>query len=201
MVERIILFFIVVAIFLVLIIAVRKNIFRDILEMYKVAQITSHNIEYQFFPDREKPIVYLEREFALRNSYPYFFNTFSDEDWHKFWNIIYGVHSGISFKNKKFPKALRNYYIKEIEEELILHYPEFFKNFNKDNWSDFWGIIFGIKRQIETEMDDTIIDLEKGPSVKVPKATIQKEKIERKISEDNKNIDETVETVRREIGY
>jgi hypothetical protein len=138
----------------------------------------------------------MEREMTLQVFYPDFFNRFNQNDWRKFWDIIYGTKSLIDFRNQNLPEAQRNFYIQEAQHELSLQYPGFFTNFNQQQWEEFWQVIFAIKRVPVPEMDD----MTQG-STRIPKSTRMKHRLDSKIKEDTKRIDETVSGVREGVGY
>jgi len=183
---------------LVLIVGIRKNIFRDINEMKRVTKVSMHNIDYQLSPDRSRPLIPMEREMTLQIFFPGLFNRFDRNDWKKFWYIIFGTHPSIDFNNERLPEAQRNFYIKEAQEELIIQYPAFLNNFTKENWNEFWQVVFGIKKVPDMEM--SFDGLDKSARSNSRKAK-REERLERKMKKDTENIDETVNEVRETIGY
>ena len=195
--ERIGFIIISVCLLLILIIGIRKNIFRDIKEMQRVAKISAHNVDYQLNPDRSKPLISMEREMTLQVFYPGLFKNFDKNDWKRFWNIVFGTFPSIDFENEKLPDAQRNLYIQEAQEELGVQYPALFGNFTEENWKEFWQVVFGIKRVSVSETTDTSED---SLSTMTRKAK-EDERLERKLKRDTEAIDETVDAVRTGIGY
>lgn len=177
---------------IVLAVAIRQNLSRDISDIVTLAKIGRHNAEYQLSPDRRKPITVTDKEVGLRQLYPTFFNNFSREDWNEFWDIIYGAHPLINFSNEKLPAADRNLSVAEVQDALMKRYPEAFSQFGSDNWRLFWKEIFGITDyKIQFTGEDEWMQKQKDK---------QDAKLDRKIQMDRQKVSSTVEKVREEIG-
>ncbi|NQU18709.1 hypothetical protein HQ550_00985 [bacterium] len=176
----------------ILVVAIRQNLFQDVNDMVTALRVGRHNVEYQFSPDRRRPLVIMDKEFGLRQLHPVFFNTFDKEDWQEFWDIIYGVHPLISFKNEKIPVADRNYSITEIQMVLIERYPEGFSGFGQEHWKTFWKEVFGIiDYKIQVPGLDQRIESQKDKSDR---------RLDKKIKKDDQKISATVSQAKREIG-
>lgn len=176
-----------VSIIAILITAVRHNLFRDIDDMSKTLQISSHNIQYQLFPDRSKPLVFADKEIGLKQVYPQFFNNLSREDWLDFWDIIYGAHPLIEFKNEMLPRAERNYYINEIQEVLIKRFPKGFSGFDQNAWNIFWKQVFSVSPGMQALLEE---DKQKEKSDR---------RLERKMQKDTGEISTTIKSIKDEI--
>lgn len=128
----------------IVVVALRENLFHDINDMSKAVAVGKHNIDYQFFPARRKPLILSTKEMTLRQFHPDFFKKFDKNEWREFWDIIYGQHPLIEFKSEKLERADRSLYLQEIQAVLIDRYPEGFVNFSQEMWSQFWMQIFDI---------------------------------------------------------
>ena len=181
--------FIVLAVSMIaiLVTAVRHNLFRDIDDMSKTLQISGHNIQYQLFPDRSKPLISADKEMGLRQIYPQFFNNFTKEDWLEFWDIIYGTHPLIEFKNERLPMAERNLYINEIQDTLVSRYPRGFSGLDQENWRMFWKQIFSVSPGMQALLEE---DKQKERSDR---------RLDRKMQKDTGEISTTIKGVKDEI--
>lgn len=177
--------FIVFGVLLVAMVAVsiRENLFRDAEDMSKALQIGKHNIDYQLFPNRSKPLILMTKELGLRQFYPDFFENFDRDDWQEFWDVIYGVHPLIEFENEKLPSANRSYSIREVQVVLAERYPEGFASFNEEAWNTFWKQIKDINPGI--------------PPYLLNQDQKQKERedriLQRKIQKDNARVSRTIQ--------
>jgi len=176
----------------ILVVAIRQNLFQDANDMVRALKIGRHNVEYQFSPDRRKPMVIMDKEFGLRQLHPAFFNNLDREDWQEFWDIIYGIHPLISFKDEKFPAAERNYSIAELQRVLTRRYPEAFSAFQGEQWKMFWKEVFGIiDYKIQVPGFDDMVEKQKDKSDR---------RLDKKIKRDDDAISATIAGARREIG-
>ncbi len=181
-----------VGIVVILVVAIRQNLFQDINDMVATMKIGRHNVEYQLSPDRRKPLIVSDKEVSLKQLYPTFFNNFTRDDWNEFWDIIYGIHPLINFNNEKLSPAQRNYSISEIEQVIKKRYPEAFSQFNEENWKIFWKEIFGImdyKLQFLGQDEQSQKQKDKSDS-----------KLERKIQIEEQKISGTIRKVKEEIS-
>ena len=168
----------------ILVVAIRQNLFQDANDMVTALKIGKHNVEYQISPDRRKPLVIMDKEFGLRQLHPTFFNNFDREDWQEFWDIIYGIHPLIGFKDEKIPAADRNYSIPEIQRALIQRYPEAFSLFQGEQWKIFWKEVFGIiDYKIQVPGLDDRIERQKDKSDR---------RLDKKIKRDDQEISATI---------
>lgn len=139
----------------IIVVAIRQNLFRDIDDMMKSVEIGKHNIAYEAFPDRGRPLVLSGQEISLKQVYPDFFKKFNKEDWREFWDIIYGSHPLVEFDNEMLAEGGRNYFMQEVQRVLAIRYPEFFSSFSTGAWDIFWKQIFnispGVMALFETE--------------------------------------------------
>ncbi|MFH1622031.1 MAG: hypothetical protein ABIA97_02780 [Candidatus Omnitrophota bacterium] len=181
-----------ISIVVILVVAIRHNLFQDIDDMVTSLKIGKHNVEYQLSPDRRMPFVIIDKEFGLRQLHPYFFNTLNKDDWQEFWDIIYGIHPLIDFENKMLSPAKRNYSAAEIQKALVKRYPEAFSNFSVEQWNLFWKEVHGIidyKLQISGE--DEWLQKQKARADR---------KLDRKIKREDEKISTTIDSVRENIG-
>lgn len=181
-----------VSIIAILTVAIRQNLFQDILDMITSTKIGKHNVEYRLSPDRRKPIITVDKEFGLKQLNPTFFNNFDDKDWQEFWDIIYGMHPLINFQDEKLPAAERNYSILEIQDVLIKRYPEGFSGFAEEHWKMFWKEIFGII--------DYKLEIPGGDEWAQKQRDRADRKLYKKLQKDEAEISATIDQVRREIG-
>lgn len=166
-------------------VAIRGNLFHDAGDMAKAVQIGKHNIDYQFFPDRSKPLILATKELGLRQFYPDFFKKFTRDDWQEFWDIIYGVHPLIEFENEKLAAADRNYFVGEIQVVLADRYPDGFAHFDAEAWKTFWKQIQDINPGVPPNL--------LGGDFKQKEREDQR--LERKIRRDTARVQETIEDV------
>ncbi len=181
-----------VSILVVLVVAVRQNLFQDIDDMVTSLKIGRHNVEYRLTPDRRRPLIVIDKEFGLRQLHPALFNSFTRDDWQEFWDIVYGIHPLINFQNEKLPSAERNYSVMEIQRVLVKRYPEGFSGFSVEQWKLFWKEIKGIldyKLQISGE--DEWMQKQRDRADR---------KLEKKLGQDDERISSTVKGVRQEVG-
>jgi len=181
------------SIVLILVVAIRHNLFRDIRDMDKTVQIGLRNIDYQFFPNRPRPITYSAKEVALKQFHPSFFNNLSRDGWAEFWDIIYGAHPLIGFKNEKLVSAERNFYISEIQGVLVQRYPEAFSGFAEGDWRAFWKTVYGIpySEMVGTDATDRWNRFREDRSER---------RLDKKIKKDNAVITDEIKDVRKQIG-
>ncbi|MDD5005158.1 MAG: hypothetical protein PHS93_01480 [Candidatus Omnitrophica bacterium] len=181
-----------ISVVVILTVAVRQNLFRDVNDMITTLKIGRHNVEYQLAPDRRKPIVLTDKEMGLKQLHPSFFGSFNREDWQEFWDIIYGVHPLIKFSNEKLAGAGRNYSIAEIQEVLVRRYPEGFSGFNAEQWKIFWKEIFGIiDYKIQIPSQDEWVEKQRDKSDR---------RLDKKIKQDDEKISATIQGAKKEIG-
>jgi hypothetical protein len=181
-----------VGLVVILVVAIRENLFQDINDMVTTMKIGRHNIEYQLSPDRRKPLVISDKEISLKQIYPAFFNNFTRDDWDDFWDIIYGVHPLINFNNEKLSPAQRNLSVNEIQDVLIKRYPEVFSQFQAENWKIFWKEIFGIiDYKLQLPSQDEWVEKQRDKSDR---------RLEKKIKIEDQRISQTVDKVRQDIG-
>ena len=181
-----------VGIVLVIVVAVRGNLFQDIDDMVTSLKIGGHNIEYQLSPDRRMPLVVVDKEFGLRQLHSSFFNSLSRDDWQEFWDIIYGIHPLIDFENEKLSSAKRNYSVAEVQKVLVKRYPEAFSSFSVEQWKMFWKEIKGIS--------DSKLQISGGDEWMQKQRNRADRKLERKVRQDDEKISWTIESVRETIG-
>lgn len=93
-------------------------------------------------PKRKPPLSLLTKETELRLYIGEPFKSFSQNDWDKFWNLIYGVFPKEHPERQGLPKKLRQLTQDEIIYELSSSYPQQFANFRQQHWEIFFGIIF-----------------------------------------------------------
>jgi len=183
-------FFVVLAIcvLVVVLVAIRQNIFHDISDMSRSAAVAGHNFDYQLMPDRHNSLGLTNAELGLRQVYPDFFNKFDRANWQDFWDIVYGTHPLIGFKNEKIPSAERNFSVDEVQQALVRRYPELFSRFSSENWKIFWKQVFNISPGIQALFEE-------GKQKDRSDA-----RLEKMINQDNKKISNTVHQVRETIG-
>lgn len=177
---------------IVLVVAIRHNIFQDADDMLTSLKIGAHNIEYRLSPDRRMPLLLVDKEFGLRQIHPAFFNKLSKEEWQEFWDIIYGIHPLIEFENLRLPMADRNYSIAEIQKVLLKRFPEAFSEFSIEQWKLFWKEIKGIiGHKMQLTGEDEWLQKQRDRSNR---------RLDRKIKQDDGRISSTVQSVRETIG-
>ena len=177
---------------IVLIVAIRHNIFRDADDMLTSLRVGAHNIEYRLAPDRRMPLLLVDKEFGLRQIHHTFFNKLRRDEWQEFWDIIYGIHPLISFKNQMLPQADRNYSVAEIQKILVKRYPEAFSEFTIEQWKMFWKEIIGIiGHKMQAGGEDDWMRKQRDKSDR---------RLERKIKKDDGRISSTVQSVRETLG-
>jgi hypothetical protein len=93
-------------------------------------------------PKRNPPLSLLTKETELRLYIGEPFKSFSQKDWDKFWNLIYGAFPKEAPERQGLPKRLRQLTQDEIIYELSSRYPQQFANFRKEHWEIFFGILF-----------------------------------------------------------
>jgi hypothetical protein len=69
------------------------------------------------------------------------FTGFTNEQWDKFWEIIYGVYPRQEPEGPGLPYRMRQLTYAEIASELIKLYPQPFANFSRQHWNNFFSII------------------------------------------------------------
>lgn len=102
-------------------------------------KINFDNFFYEMSPERSKPISTLEKETRLITLIQDPFRDFTQDDWQKFWHIIYGVYPEKPQAGKASKK--RQLTQDEMEEQLIKDYPMPFSYFTEQHWAEFWKII------------------------------------------------------------
>lgn len=108
--------------------------------------IVKNNLIEEVMPSRRPPPFFSRQEEQLKAFLPDVFESFSPEDWRKFWDIIYSrkeVGRGL-IKQKTYRSR------EEIEDYLIYNYP-IFSNFRPEHWEYFWSIILGETENNENE--------------------------------------------------
>ncbi|MDP2941251.1 MAG: hypothetical protein Q8N85_03235 [Candidatus Omnitrophota bacterium] len=92
--------------------------------------------------ERRRPLSLLvkETELALYVGEP--FKDFSDEDWRKFWGLIYDIYPKDEPEKAGLPYRFRQLNQEEISAALIENYPQEFYLFQDEQWKMFFGILF-----------------------------------------------------------
>lgn len=104
-----------------------------------------HNISMEVAPTRKPRLTFVEKEAQLRMFAPDLFGNFSENDWQKFWMIIYEP-----VKDKEGGFTVKRYRTKEeIEEILTTRYPDPFSYLKREHWAVFWHDIVGLNLQEE----------------------------------------------------
>jgi hypothetical protein len=107
--------------------------------------VKKHNISMEVAPTRKPQLTYIEKEAYLRMFAPDLFGNFSEDDWQKFWAIIYKP-----VEDKKTGFGAKRYRTKEeIEEILVTQYPNPFSYLKQEHWNTFWQNIIGMNLQEE----------------------------------------------------
>lgn len=176
----------------IIVVAVRGNLFRDADDLAQAVKIGSHNFEYQLSPDRRRPFVSVDKEYGLRQLIPGLFYNFDKDDWKEFWDIIYGAHPLLKFKNERLPLADRNLYIQEVQKVLVERYPQGFTNLTPDQWRIFWSEIFGI---VDYKM--VVGGSEEWQRKQKMRAD---ERLNRRLRRDNNKISRTIQRAEQDIG-
>lgn len=94
------------------------------------------NIALETKPPRKRPLTFIEQEEILSAYIPNVFGNLSQEDWTRFWDLIYKPISpgkGNFIQKRYLSKD-------EVERYLIDNYPDPFLNFSREYWHDFWQI-------------------------------------------------------------
>lgn len=130
--------------FLALILIFRKQI-KDLcsfnlqkLETYKYNFFAVSNPEVM---KRQRPISTDRVEAELTVSIGEPFQKFSQEEWGRFWDVIYGIYPLEKQENAALPNKMRQLTDEEIITTLISLYPRPFAFFQKENWGAFFSLI------------------------------------------------------------
>ena len=106
---------------------------------YKLG-IIGHNISTDVDPQRKIPLTLIVKQEKLKALSPdYVLGDFTPEEWHNFWELIYGYKE----EGEGWPKAKVYRSKGEIEEELIYNYPDPFSYFKDRQWNYFWSVVLG----------------------------------------------------------
>ncbi len=101
--------------------------------------IKKQNIGMEISPSRRPPLTFIQKEQTLKLFAPNLFESFSPQDWQKFWAILY---EPIEEKKGKF--SVKRYRTEEeIKSYLIEEYPNPFSYFKPVHWGYFWEIVWG----------------------------------------------------------
>lgn len=125
----------------------QDNLRRDWNDFMEGIDIHIDNFMYTFSPKRSKSISMLEKEQNLKLYVGQPFIDFSQSDWDKFWDILYGIYPLDYSQNSRLPARVRQLKPAEMEEKLKEWYPKPFGYFQPQHWQQFWQIAFGKKAQ------------------------------------------------------
>lgn len=103
---------------------------------YKLG-IIAHNISADAHPQRKIPLTLIVKQGKLSPLSPHVLGDFTPQEWHDFWEIIYGYKK----EGKGWPKAKVYRSKKEIEDELVYNYLGPFSYFEDHYWNYFWSIV------------------------------------------------------------
>lgn len=123
----------------------QDNLRQDWNDFTESIDIHIDNFMYTLSPERSKSISMLEKEQNLKLYVGQPFIDFSQSDWNKFWDILYGVYPVDYPENERLPARVRQLKRPEMEEKLKDLYPNPFGNFQQQHWQQFWQMIFGKK--------------------------------------------------------
>ena len=90
---------------------------------------------------RARPITCTKKESELIVSFGQPLAAFTDEEWNKLWEIIYGVYPRQEPEHPSLPYRMRQLTDSEIVSELIKLYPQPFAGFSRRHWNIFFSII------------------------------------------------------------
>ncbi len=118
-----------------------KDLWLNNAERFK---IYVNNFFYQFSSDleRRRPVSLVEREEELKAYIGEPFITFTQSDWNRFWNLIYGGFQKEDPERPGLPKKMRQLTENEIAYELMSLYPQPFSYFKDSHWRILFSIIF-----------------------------------------------------------
>ena len=94
----------------------------------------------EMFPERKRPLTFIEREEQLRQYLPMVFKDFTQEDWNSFWSFIFDP---VEKKGKGLFAEKHQRSREEIAAVLVDKYPNPFSRFREDHWFYFWQIVLG----------------------------------------------------------
>lgn len=124
-----------------LVFLIRGNLNRDYQDLAEALKIFSENLSYEFMPPRRAPFGVANKETELKGNLGPIFKQFSADDWHDFWQIIYGVYPEYSSDNERLPPRKRQLSIPEIQEELKNRFYNPFAYFTPEHWQELWSTL------------------------------------------------------------
>src|SRR3989338_6401170 len=137
--------FILAVLALILIIKYQLPIKNFLLFNFEKAKIHCENFFFQASsrPERRRPVSLLVKETELKLYVGEPFKDFSDEEWEKFWGLIYEGYPREAPEKEGLTYRFRQLTHEEIAAELMELYPLEFSFFQDEHWQIFFGILFG----------------------------------------------------------
>ena len=90
---------------------------------------------------RKPPLSLINKEAELKLYIGAPFTSFNEEDWQKFWDIIYEAYPLVSPEREGLPNKVRQLTEGEIKDRLVSKYPTPFSYFKDNHWQSFFSII------------------------------------------------------------
>lgn len=87
------------------------------------------------FPKRRHPVTTIELEENLKSYLPVPFTNFTQEDWDRFWHLLY---DRFTQDEDRWPKRKRQLTKDQAQQALAEYYYQPFGSFNQRQWDIFW---------------------------------------------------------------
>ncbi len=111
-----------------------RNTLQDSSSFFEKAK---DNFSSQFDKKRSAPITLIEKEENLRLFMGPLVHDFTQEDWDRFWNVIYGMQEKPA-DNPFLPKEFYQYSIEQAQDQLRRMFPGSFGRLGPEHWSYIW---------------------------------------------------------------